>query len=1241
MKREKRGFIFLVVILVATAGFFLTKKEKTPQYVRPNSINVSSIPESEREEEGEEDPSENPIERIEFELGQLIDPSTDRIPQNIKQRELAYAKEHLLPENKQSNRYGVNPYAANNEQGIAQTNNDSFVNMGPFNIGGRTRALAIDVANENILLAGGVSGGVWKSTDQGASWNRVSGLQDHPAVTSIVQDKRTGKTNEWYYATGEFTGNSASDRGAFFLGNGIYKSTDNGDSWQLISSTAQPGTSGTDVVTSAQRFTITDQLAIDYSESSGTEIYAAGLSEIIRSTDGFQTFDVVLGADNGGNNFADVAVTSTGKVFAAIGNSSFNGSQAEDGLFMSDDGITWQKIEPATNFPTSFNRIEIAIDPSDEGKVYFVGADRLFLFNDVNDTFTDLSANLGVSTSDVGQGHNSQGGYDLYAAVHPSNPDAIFIGGVNLLRSTDGYRTAVNRKQIGGYNNDNNPNSYPRYPNHHPDNHAYAFFPSNPDKMLSGSDGGVHITQNNQANVTAANPVTWSSLNNGYTTTQFYHASIHLHDLGDNQIGGGMQDNGTWGKFNADPQEVWTEISGGDGAYSAITYNSIYTSSQNGNLRRFVLNGSTYEFTANITPSSTDADFLFINPFIVNPVNQDQLFVGAKGRVFFTNNVRSNPSAGAWEEITSTTMNNQQVSALAMSIEPEGILYFGTRSGRIFKVQNTVALENNTAPTSVAGANMPISGSISSLAVDPKDGNKVIATYSNYGVVSVWYSENGGSTWTSISGNLEENPDGSGAGPSVRSAAIMPDGNGGNYYFVGTSVGLYMTQTLDGDNTVWTQQAPQSIGNVVVTSLMVRPVEGMLLAATHGNGVFTGFYDVGINPTVNYSHNVNDNTYLLRGNRSFDSNQGMAYQWFKDGLQMDGETSNELLVTDGGNYQLKLQINGKTGTGTSNTVSINLDGQGPSITSIARFNPTTQDTDLTSVTFQVTFDEEVVEVSADDFAVTGEASGTVSNVALVAGGSPVFDVTVNNIGGQGTLGLGVRTTNNITDVSGNAFTGNIASAETYTITDLTAPSVAITRQTPSSATTEQNRVTFLVTFSENVDNVDASDFTLANAINNAEISDVTAVTQTKSYTVTVSQIIEDGVIDLDFVGAHDISDAAGNAFSGNITTEETYTIQNVIAGMEDLPNRSIKEIWVDTNPTSGEFTLILPDGFVGQVEYNIVNGSGLSVKAGSIDNYQPLNEITVDLTNQADGLYIYEAASANGKATIKLLKRSR
>ncbi len=870
-----------------------------------------------------------------------------------------------------------------------------------------------------------------------------------------------------------------------------------------------------------------------------------------------------------------------------------------------------------------------------------MSGNRLFVYLDATDSWTDLSSNINVSGNDVGQGHGDQGGYNLYAAVHPGNSNTVFLGGVNLMRSTNGFGTAALTQQVGGYGNDGNPNSFPRYANHHPDNHAYAFFPSDPDRMITATDGGVHLTENNQGNVNTTAPITWTSLNNGFITSQFYHADIHKYDLGDPQLIGGMQDNGTWAKFTTSPTEIWTEVFGGDGSFSAISYNSLYASSQNGNLLRFALNGNTYEFQGNITPTDNDGDYLFVNPYIVNPVNQDQVFIAARSRVFFTNDIRTNPGTGEWMEITNPNLTGQRVSAFGMSSQPEGVLYFGTRTGSIFKVENTQDLTDDFVATNITGSNMPLGANFSGISVDPNDANKVIATLSNYEVVSVWYSEDGGTTWNSISGNMEENADGSGVGPSIRSVEIMPDGAGGNYYFLGTSVGLYMTKTLDGDNTTWLQQASGAIGNVVVSNVVARPIEGMIMVSTHGNGTFFGFYDVeGVFPNINYSVSNDGTSYTLRGNFSFSNTFTMTYQWLKNGVEIDGATSDELIVTDGGDYQLRLLVAGIEGAGLSNIVSINLDGQAPVINSIVRLNPVTESTDASSVTFQVTFDENVVNVSADDFVTTGAASGTVESVAVVTA-STVFNVTVTGIGGSGTLGLGVASSNDIEDEVGNAFNNTIETAETYSITDSTAPTVAISRSNPNTELTDQFEVVFGVIFSENVENVDVSDFELSSSSPSAEIVSVQPITGTRVFAVSVSQILTDGTLDLNFTSSQDIADGAGNAFTGTITSEETYTIQNVIASIDDELTQNVQKIIVDANPSGGVFNIILPDSFAGNVAFNVVDANGRGIETGAVNNYVAGQQLKVDITKQADGVFIFEAVSGQSKATVKLLKRTR
>jgi hypothetical protein len=133
-------------------------------------------------------------------------------------------------------------------------------------------------------------------------------------------------------------------------------------------------------------------------------------------------------------------------------------------------------------------------------------------------------------------------------------------------------------------------------------------------------------------------------------------------------------------------------------------------------------------------------------------------------------------------------------------------------------------------------------GYVSSISVDPYDGDRVMVSFSSYETKSIFYSINGGDSWTDISGNLEENPGGSGSGPSVRSVIIFPL-KVGYHYFAGTSTGLYSTSQLDGANTQWAQEGSETIGNVVVDMITGRPSDGYLAIATHGNGIYTTFVD--------------------------------------------------------------------------------------------------------------------------------------------------------------------------------------------------------------------------------------------------------------------------------------------------------------------------------------------------------------------------------------------------------------
>ena len=283
---------------------------------------------------------ENLISREQWQFMRLRDPKSNRIPNNISTLEREFAK--TLPNDKM-----VKLRKANKVFDTQQ-----WTYRGPFNQGGRSRAIAVDVNNPNIILAGGTTGGMWRSTDRGQSWTKVTAIQDTvQTVTCVVQDTRAGKTNTWYYGTGEYASNlELQNNGAAFttfLGAGIFKSTDNGVTWNRLTSTL-PNYSPTFI----SPFQIVWNISLDNSNSNDDVIYAAVYGGVFRSSDGGSTWTQVLGDNTNNSIYTNVAVTSNGDVYAALSNGNVQG------IWHSDDGVNWQDITPAS-FPTVYSRIVI------------------------------------------------------------------------------------------------------------------------------------------------------------------------------------------------------------------------------------------------------------------------------------------------------------------------------------------------------------------------------------------------------------------------------------------------------------------------------------------------------------------------------------------------------------------------------------------------------------------------------------------------------------------------------------------------------------------------------------------------------------------------------------------------------------------------------------------------------------------------------------------------------------------
>ena len=178
------------------------------------------------------------------------------------------------------------------------------------------------------------------------------------------------------------------------------------------------------------------------------------------------------------------------------------------------------------------------------------------------------------------------------------------------------------------------------------------------------------------------------------------------------------------------------------------------------------------------------------------------------------------------------------MTALQMSTEDRNFLYYGTNIGKVFKLQN--ANTTQYIVTEITSNVMPERGYVRSIAVDPRDHNTAMVAFSNYQVKSIFLTTDGGATFEDVSGNLEENPDGTGNGLSVRWVTIVPQTDDTNFYLAATSkASLYSTEALDGENTLWTLEDPNGIGNSVVNMIDYRRFDGKAAVATHGKGIYT------------------------------------------------------------------------------------------------------------------------------------------------------------------------------------------------------------------------------------------------------------------------------------------------------------------------------------------------------------------------------------------------------------------
>ncbi|HEV8555553.1 MAG TPA: glycosyl hydrolase [Actinophytocola sp.] len=652
---------------------------------------------------------------------------------------------------------------------------------GPTSIGGRIVDLALDPRRRDTLYVAAASGGLWRSTDAGATFAPAWPENLTQALGSVA----AAPDGTLYVGTGEANPGGGS---LTYTGTGLYRSTDSGRTWTNLG-LRDSGAIGKIVVDPRDPRRI-------FVAATGSLFNQGGDRGVYRSLDGGRTWARVLNGitDTTGASEVMLDPTDSRRVYAVLwdhrrqpNKRSYSG--VGSGVYRSvDGGTTWQRLDALVPSAEDLGRIGIGVAPSDPRRLYaIVGRgptstntfSGFFTSADGGSTWTRLPDDPALAAS-----QSSFAWWFGKIWINPRDALHLHVAGTALMTSHDGGLSWTEEDGV------------------HADQHAMMWDPAVPHRVYLGNDGGTYRSDTDGDG-------NWAkAVYEPYT--QFYSAAITPQDP--SRISGGAQDNGSlrsWGPTG------WEAYVGGDGEENQINpqdVNNVFACFQYGNCFRSTDGGDTV--TSFIEQTVSDRRNWF-TPVVFDPADPSVMYYGGNRLN------RSTDNGVTWTPISPDLTGGPSQDAYPFgtitTIAPLGrTVYAGTDDGRIWLTRD----QGTTWTLLLSGQPW-----VTRLVVDPSSPSTVYATLSGYRAGSptphVLVSHNNGTTWQDLSRNLPSAP--------VNDLVVSRTG-----LYIATDQGVFVSLAA---RTPWFRLG-RHLPLVPVDDLEYDPTHHRLVAATFGRGMY-------------------------------------------------------------------------------------------------------------------------------------------------------------------------------------------------------------------------------------------------------------------------------------------------------------------------------------------------------------------------------------------------------------------